>query len=139
MTTPSSLELQGLIVSTLKADANVMALVDGIYDQPPANPWNGARQAYISFGPSDMTTDDADCADGETHTVQLDVWSRTVGAVACKRICGAVKAALHDADLQLSENALVQMLLEFQQIARDPDGLTTHGAMQFTAMVELPE
>ena len=138
MTTPADLELQGLIVTTLKASDDVMALVDGVYDRPPASPF-GTKQAYISMGPSDLQPDDADCIDGETHTIQIDVWSRTPGQVACKRICGAVKAALHDQDLELTENALVQMTLTFQQVFGDPDGLTTHGAMQFTAMAEEPE
>lgn len=134
MTDPA-LELQGLIVNTLKTNANVMALVDGVYDTVPDEPW-GVRQAYISLGACDMVPDDADCIAGETHTIQLDVWSRKVGQVECKKICAAVKAALHLQDLALAENALVEIRLALQVVTRDPDGLTMHGAMQFSAMVE---
>lgn len=142
----ASLELQGMIVSTLRANTAVMALVSGVYDQPPSDAsgapldtvW-GAANGYISLGPEDILTDDADCVTGATHTVQIDVWSRKVGRVHCKQICAAVKAVLHDQDLQLSDNALVQMTLEVFHVLRDPDGLTTHGAMQFTAIVEEPD
>lgn len=135
MTAPA-LELQGLIIATLRGDAAVSALVDGIYDRPPADRWAGAHKAYISLGPSDVLIDDADCVNGETVTAQVDVWSQQPGQVECKRICAAVKAALHDRDLVLTDNALVQMTLDLTRIMADPDGITTHGAMQFTAMIE---
>lgn len=130
-------ELQRLIYSTLKADTAVMALIDGVYDDVPDNPF-GVRKAYVSFGPSDMVPEDPDCIEGETHSFQLDVWSREVGFVACKKICAAVKRCLHLADLTLTDNALVEIRLELQRVFRDPDGLTSHGAMQFVASVEVP-
>lgn len=134
MTSPS-LEVQGLIYDTLKASSAVMALINGVYDRVPAEPW-GATLAYISFGPSDIVIDDADCIDGEEHTVQLDVWSRMPGKVECKRICDAVKAALHQAAIELTDNALVEIELQLCRVFSDPDGLTTHGAMQFRVAVE---
>jgi hypothetical protein len=78
-------EVQKLIYDTLKADAAVMALVDGVYDEAPSNPF-GAKQAYIGIGSSDVVTDDADCILGAEVTFQLDAWSRTVGKVGCRKI-----------------------------------------------------
>lgn len=135
MTSPA-FELQVLIVSTLKNSAAVMALIDGVYDTVPSTAWDGPRKAYISLGPSDMTTDDADGIVGETHTVQLDVWSRAVGQPDCKKICTAVKKALHKRPLTMSDNALVEINMTLERIMRDPDGLTIHGAMQFEVMIE---
>ncbi len=128
-------ELQRLLYTTLKADAGVMALVDGVYDRVPDNPW-GTKLAYISFGPSDMVPEDPECIEGEEHNFQLDIWSRAVGRVHCKNVCAAVKKALHLAALELTTNALVEVRLTLQRIMTDPDGLTTHGAMQFTASIE---
>lgn len=145
MTISPSLEIQGLIVATLKADAAVSSLVNGVFDVPPQDAntglptdaaW-GAKLAYISLGPTDINTDDADCILGEEHNVQIDVWSRTVGSVGCKKICDAVKRALHERDdLALADNALVEIQLTQYQIMRDPDGETAHGAMQFTVTIE---
>ena len=135
MTSPS-LEVQGLLVSRLKNTGAVSSLINGVYDRVPADPW-GTKQAYISFGAEDMTPDDADCVEGEEITIQIDVWSRKVGRVACKEIMSAVKAALHlRDDLILAENILVECRLELSRILQDPDGLTTHGVMQFSFSVE---
>jgi hypothetical protein len=81
----------------------------------------------------------AECIDGEEITIQLDCWSRSVGAIGCTRIVDAVRKALHDKDLQLSDNALVEMQVTLWRIMDDPDGLTTHGVVQVTSLVEEPD
>lgn len=135
MTISPELEIQGFVVNRLKADAAVMALVNGVYDVPPTDPW-GTKKAYISIGATDTTTDDADCIDGLTHTVQVDVWSRSVGMPACKAIVTAVKRSLHQTSAQLAENGLNQVNMVFARTLRDPDGLTNHGVLQFEFRVE---
>lgn len=128
-------ELQKLIYDTLKADASVMALASDVYDSVPEQPW-GARKGYISFGPSDVVDDDADCISSGDHTFQIDCWSRQVGSVHAKRMVDAVKDALHGRPLKLSENALVEMRVTMRRVFRDPDGLTTHGVVMVSAMIE---
>lgn len=135
MTSPS-LEIQGLLVSRLKGTGSVSSLVNGVYDSVPADPW-GSTEAYISFGAESMVPDDADCVAGETITIQVDVWSRKTGRVQCKRIMDAVKAALHlRDDIPIADNAIVECRLVLTQVLKDPDGLTTHGVMQFEFAVE---
>ena len=129
------LELQGAIVQLLKADAGVAALVaDRVYDNVPKAP----VFPYITFGSVDTGTDDAECITGFEIFVQLDVWLREIGFPECKRINNAVRKALHDADITLSTNALVFLEHRRTQTLRDPDGLTSHGAMTFEASVESP-
>lgn len=135
MTVAPPFEIQTFLVARLKSDTSVMALVNGIYDVPPTDPW-GAKKAYISFGPTDVIPDDADCVVGETHTVQIDIWSRSVGMPECKKICAAVKRCLHDADAAFAENALVEIECTLYRTMRDPDGLTNHGVMQFEFKIE---
>lgn len=135
MTISPELEIQGFITSRLKADAAITALVSGVYDVPPPAPW-GTKNAYISLGATDTTTDDADCIDGLTHTIQIDVWSRSVGMPACKTIMTAIKRNLHQTTAELAENGLNQVNLVFARTLRDPDGLTNHGVMQFEFRVE---
>jgi hypothetical protein len=128
------LELQGLIVQTLKADPGVTALVAGrVYDQPP-----GAQPVfpYITFGPTDSNGEAPDCIDDFAIFVQLDVWSRAVGFPEAKRISDAVRVALADPALTLSENALVFLEHRQTRTFRDPDGLTSHAALSFEASVE---
>ncbi len=136
MTAPGY-ELQVLLVATLAADATIGALVAGVYDRPPPSPF-GTKTAYISIGPTDVLDDGADCVDGEEHNIQIDVWSRAVGAVECKKICAEVKAALHETELELTDNAIGEVFVEGQRIFGDPDGLTTHGAVSVRVTIEIP-
>ncbi|MEY9198675.1 hypothetical protein ABIA16_003791 [Sinorhizobium fredii] len=131
----ASAELQKLIFDTLKADIAVMAIAGGVYDNVPASPY-GAKTAYISFGPTDVVDDGADCIAGGEHTFQIDCWSKAVGQVECKRLVDAIKDALHERDLQLTENALAEIRVDFRRVFKDPDGLTTHGVVTVTAFIE---
>ena len=129
-------ELQRLIVSTLKADAALMALVNGVYDTVPADAW-GTKLAYVSLGTTDVLDVGTDCVDGEEHNLQIDVWSRAVGAVECKKICAAVKAALHEQPLELTDNAIDEVFVEGYRTFMDPDGLTTHGVVNVRVTIEV--
>lgn len=131
----ASAELQKLIFDTLKADAAVMAIANGVYDRVPASPY-GVKTAYISFGPSDVVDDSADCISSGEHTFQVDAWSKAVGQVECKRLVDAIKDALHERELSLTENALAEIRVDFRRVFVDPDGLTSHGVVTVTASIE---
>jgi hypothetical protein len=137
--TNAQAEFQKLLFDTLKADTAVMALAQDVYDDVPPDPFNpwGTKKAYISFGPSDVFNEDAECQTNSTHTVQIDCWSRQVGSVHCKRMVDAVYAVLHDnSSLELSANALGQIQIVLRQVFRDPDGKTTHGVLQVQGMIQ---
>lgn len=132
MTSPT-LELQGAIVARLKADAAVTALIAGrVYDAVPPNP----TFPYVSFGPSDELSDDADCITGFEISMQIDCWSRSVGFPEVRRISDAVRAALVATDLPITANALVYFNHRQTRLFRDPDGLTSHAALSFDAFAE---
>lgn len=133
----SSAELQDLYLNTLKGNSAIMALVAGIYDRVPAKPY-GKKTAYISFGADDSTENDAECITGREITTQIDVWSVEPGKMECKTIVDLVRRALHRQPLTLTENALVDIWVTLVRVLTDPDGLTTHGVVQVTAMVEEP-
>ena len=136
MTTSPSLELQGAIVARLKADAAVTALIAGrVYDRVPKK----TDYPYVSMGPSDELTDDADCITGFDISMQVDVWSTDVGGPEAKRIGDAVRAALHDQDLPIVANNLVYFVHRQTRIFTDADGLTTHAVLTFDSYVEQPQ
>ncbi len=127
------LEVQGLIVTTLKADPAVAsAVIDRVFDTVPKD----ADFPYISLGPVDSTTVDAECITGFEIYIQIDIWSQAVGMPECKRIMDLVRRALHDADLSLTDNALVSIEHSQSRAMRDPDGITNHGVCEFVAVVE---
>jgi predicted DNA-binding protein len=137
MTSPAA-ETWKLIQDTLAANAGVMALVDMVYDKVGPSPWKG-KKAYISRGPAYVVDDGAECIDGLEITFQVDVWSQKPNRWQCDDIVEAVRKALHERDdLQLAENALLQLQVTLSRVIDDPDPLTVHGIIQVTATVERP-
>ncbi len=133
--TSVSLELQGAIVARLKAYAPLAALVGArVFDDVPSN----AALPYVSLGPDQVVSDDADCITGYEVTIQIDAWSITKGLPEVKRVSEEVRAALHGFDLPLSANALVSIEHRQTRNLRDPDGVTNHAAIEFVAFVEQP-
>src|SRR4051812_29865219 len=103
MTSPS-LELQGAIVARLKALPAVSALIGArVYDSVPA----AATFPYVTVGPMDELSDDADCIKGFSIAVDLNVWSRAVGYPEAERISDVMRVGLLDPELALTDNALV--------------------------------
>jgi len=133
MTSPT-LELQGAIVTALKAAAGVTALVGvRVYDMVPAD----SDFPYVSLGPTDEVSDDTDCTDGFEITLQIDCWSRKPGFPEVRQIADAVRQALKP-ELTLTDNALFYLQHITTRTFRDPDGLTSHAALTFEAFAEQP-
>jgi len=125
---------QKLVYGLLVADAGVHAYVaDRVYDGVPADP----VYPYISFGPSDCVSDDAECIVGRMETMQIDVWSSDQSRMRiAKEICDTVKAALHETTGSLDAGALVLIRVETMRVQPDPDGIMAHGIVPVTLMVE---
>lgn len=142
----ASVELLGAIFAQLRATATVTGYVGTrIYDRAPTSPDGKALPVpfpYVTNGPSTALPDDYDCLYGEEVTIQLDIWSSGAGEAAstaeCRKICNAIKRALHDAELTLTINALVTLQWELTRIIPDPNPAIKHGVVQFTATIETP-
>lgn len=130
----SALPLQKAIVAALKADPTLAAIINGrVYDSVPTS----ATKPYVSLGPWQVLPDQADCYDSSDVAVQIDGWSAGPGSVESKKIGRAVRTALDQKPLALDENQrLVMMTIEQTQYLVEPDGLTQHAVVQFTARTE---
>ena len=127
-------EFQRLVYQRLIADDGVHALIgDRVYDQPPAS----VEYPYISFGASSTYLDDADCIPTRIVSLQIDVWSTYQGGnKEANDAVDAMKAALHDYEADLDNNALALLQVRGMQVFRDADGLTTHGFVRVEAIIE---
>lgn len=132
-----AVELQGAIHAALTGDAGLMALINGVYDRVPGEPW-GSVMGYISFGPEFTVYEDAECLRVEEINVQLDVWSRQVGRVHCKQVVDRARQVLL-ALPELTEHALVLADAPLSRVTPDPDGLTMHGIINLRFEVEAVE
>ncbi|BAL76003.1 DUF3168 domain-containing protein [Bradyrhizobium cosmicum] len=134
MTSPS-LELQGAVVARLKAYPGLAALVEArVFDRVPEK----AELPYLSWGPEQAISDDAEGITGFDVTIQIDAWSRKVGLPEVKRIAEQVRLALTEQELALDDNALVLVEHRQTRILPEPDGLTSHAAIEFAAFIEQP-
>lgn len=144
MTSPAY-ELAAAILNKLRATAAVTAFVGNrIFDRVPEKQ-DGTPNVvspYISLRPIYGSSDDYDCLDGLGITIQIDVWSWGSGeaysSAECHKISDAVRRSLHNAELSLATNALVMLTCDLFRVFRDEDGVTNHGVIQFTAIVETP-
>ena len=126
-------ELQTVIVQTLKADADVKAIVEGrVYDDVPAD----AEFPYLSLGPMISGTTLADCFEIDDISIQIDAWSRDTGSTEMRELADAARRALTKSDLELENNGLITFFHERTRELRDPDGLTSHAVIEFEASVQ---
>jgi hypothetical protein len=129
-----SVAFQDMVLSLLAASAEVTAMVGNrIVDG------NAANLAYpnITLGPSDYFSDDASCAPSREETLQIDCWTRDGGKKwPCRKLVDAVKDALHDKEGVMAVGALVLMRVDLVRVFGDPDGITAHGVVQVTAVIE---
>ncbi|WP_455918853.1 DUF3168 domain-containing protein [Ensifer canadensis] len=132
----AELELQVAIVTRLKADAGLSALVNGVYDQPPSTAWATPKEGYVSIGEAQFIRDDATCIYGGDVYLTLHAWSRKVGFPECKEIADAVVESLHLAPMTLTTWRLVSIMHRQTRVFRNSDGLTSHGVIDLVANVE---
>lgn len=133
----ASAELQKLAFDAMTGSPTLMAILNGVYDQVPRDPF-GSKTAYGSFGPSDVVDDSADCIIIGRHSLQIDIWSRAVGQVEAKRAVDLIYRLFHEQSFSLAENALVQLRVDLRRVMPDRDPKLTHGIVTLSATIEEP-
>ena len=133
-------ELTAAVIATLKADPAVTGFVGSrVYDRPPDV--SVAESPYISMGPCDALTDDADCIDSLEVTMQIDCHSwgpnEAYGSAEVRKLSGAVRAALHEAEIMLPNNALASIRHRITRYQRESDGATNRAIISVTALIEI--
>ena len=127
---------QKLLVDTLRADAAVLALLDAeyVYDEPPTS----RPSRFISIGPSDFRPEEYEGIKSREHTVQVDVFVREGRKkVNTRRLVDAIVDALDDTDLVLPDPyALHRINVELARDFDEPDGRSSRGVVQVTALIE---
>jgi hypothetical protein len=117
------------------ADAGVRALLGNparIYDLPPADP----VFPYATLNRVESRQIDASESEAIEHALTLHVWSRYGGRAEAIDAIAALRTALHDAPLSVSGRKLVFAFVQFTDVFRSGDGITTHGVMRLRALTE---
>lgn len=131
--TDVSYELQIEIVTALKDSVDLMGMGASVYDRVPPTP----VFPYISFGPEQEVPElSDDCLKASELFIQLDIWSRKPGFGEVKNVADLVRRVLDGLEVELNSNALLIMEFDGRRVLRDPDGLTSHAALTFRALIE---
>lgn len=120
-----------MIDGALPVQAAIVAAIETadllpIHDRVP----KGASFPYASFGPF-LSVDASDqCHAGVEVSVQVDVWSRSVGFVEVRGLATQL-AALLDAPLTVAGFEVVIHECEAVDTRREGDGLTSRSILRF--------
>lgn len=131
MTAPLT-EAMRAVHAALTGDAPLMVMVQGVHSRVS----DCEEFPYVSYFAVDTLEDDADCIDGSRHTLQIDIWSRSVSPAETWDIEHEVRRVLSDLEVDLPTHALAFVHFESARDVGDPDGLTHHRVLTFTMAVE---
>lgn len=126
--------LQAAIYVRLTTFAPLMALIGvKVYDMPPKD----AAYPFVSFGPMEALTDDADDVAGDEVSLQIDVWSAAQdGQREAKEICDAIHAALHRWAGVIDPGGLAMIEVSRRRVIPDPQEHLSHGVVTVDCVVE---
>ena len=126
--TDSTLEIGDAIVTALRTDGTVVALVgQRTYDDAPQNPTFPLIELGNSFGDPWEGHE----MDGFECRQLIRVWSEKPGKAQAKQIAAAVKDRLHRGTLTLGTQSFVLGNLMSSNVIKQSDGITTLVAMRF--------
>ena len=127
----NTLILQGYMRQALDASGALKQLIgDRVFDQPPPD----QSFPYIVLGlagATDMST--SDCVTDWEVIAQIDVFSRAVGFPECKRIAEACDEALAERHPVIEGIRMGFFESQGHRFLREPDGITSHGVLEYRA------
>lgn len=103
-----------------------------LYDLPPPDP----VFPYATLGRVETRPVDASGGEAIEHALTLHVWSRYGGRAEAVDAVAALRAALHDAPIDVAGRRLVFLFAQFTDVFRSGDGVTTHGVLRLRALTE---
>lgn len=125
--------LQAAVLDHLRADASLDAILGGrIHDEPPASP----TYPYVTLGRSQTRPWGGVEGEGVEHALTLTCVSRFGGAEEAKAVTAALRAALHGAELSLTDHRLVNLRATYADVFRATDWRSTYGVLRVRAVTE---
>lgn len=131
-------------IAILKADANVSSIVGAkIYDRVPEKQDGtpNVTSPYISLGNTNFLTEDFDCVDAATISLQFHCWSWGDGeeysSALVRKLAFFVRKALHKKDINLPQNGFVSIEHQITAYNRASDGVTHQASVSFETYIDI--
>ena len=130
----ASWALQQSVYAALTSDPQITALLGTVrvFDDVPQK----TEFPYLTLGQSSVRDWSTGTEAGDEHLLTLHVWSRASGRKQTHEIMGALKNALHNRALALQGHRLINIVHQFSDARRDPEGDTYHGIVRLRAVTE---
>ncbi|MDA0780675.1 MAG: DUF3168 domain-containing protein [Rickettsiales bacterium] len=132
MTGYASWDMQKALYDALTGDATLTGLITGVYDhveQETAFP-------YVTIGESSINAFDTKDTDGMEHILTINSWSRKRGRKEIKQIHAEIYRILQNQNISISNQHIILIQFDFEEIYLDPDGLTYHGVLRFRCLTQ---
>ncbi|MCZ4604994.1 DUF3168 domain-containing protein [Streptomyces sp. Lzd4kr] len=127
--------IQDAVLALLQADAELMALVQGVFD------WVEEKQPYpyVVLGESVETPDNSHDSHGSNTVITLHVWSQYRGYHQARTIATRLRALLEHRPLTIVGHRHVATYFVSQQTLTDPEppGDIRHIPISFRVLTEV--
>lgn len=120
-------ELQKSVYAKIAADSTIMALIEGVYDDPPEN----TDYPYITIGEATSVPWRSHDRPGEEVTFTLHIWSQQAGFSEGLLILKELNRLFGYVDLVVTGWDIVKCEYEFSDTFKDQDGLTRHVVVRY--------
>lgn len=130
-----SFALQQAIFAALSASSDLQALIGNpprLFDYVPRE----SAFPYVVLGDGNEADWSTATEDGTEHSLQIDVWSRSIGHKEAMQIADVIRATLNNAALTVSGTTLIDIRHLATDFSREPDGQTFRARLQFRAVTE---
>ncbi len=127
--------LQEAILDRLRGEASLQPMLGTpprVYDEPPPDP----IYPYVQIGRAEMRPWGGLDGEGVEHVFTLTAVSRFGGAEEAKAIVAQARALLHDAELTLQDNLLINLRATYADVFRAADWRSTYGVLRLRAVTE---
>ncbi len=138
--TDRTAELLTAIYGALSADSALTTLLGGsgkVFNGVPAN----TVAPFVDIGESTANNYHTSSGDAQEHTITVHAWTEQAVAgksarLQCAQIIARVRDLLHYSPLNMSAGNMPNLICEFVETMRDPDGISWHGVLRFRAVTE---
>lgn len=129
------LPLQDAVLALLKADAELMALIQGVFDGAK----EGQPYDYIVIGEAIETPDNSHDSHGSNTVITLHVWSKHRGYRPALLIASRLRALLEHRPLTIAGHRHVATYYVSQQTITDPEppGDIRHVPISFRVLTQV--
>lgn len=134
-------ELITAIYSALANDATLTTLLGSsgrVFNGVGA----GQSTPYVDVAEATAVNYRTSSGDAQEHTITLHVWTEQYSGETesarqrVAKLMARVRDVMHYNPLNMSAGNMPNLICEFNEVMRDPDGISWHGVLRFRAVTE---